>query len=184
MNPNQFPIVTYEKPTDAMIEFFLNRTQLHIKRVAHCIHSVAHFLPFSDELHERAATHDASKFEPPERLPYIWLTEFHRCRQHAIPFEYPAGVRELVKDAIRHHVTRNRHHPEFHRNPNEMLDIDLIEMVCDWTAMSQELGQHGGSARGWAEKVIGTQHSFDAKRKARIMEIIAMVDEANRTKDD
>ena len=25
-----------------------------------------------------------------------------------------------------------------------MTDVDLIEMVCDWTAMSQEFAQDGG----------------------------------------
>ena len=41
-------------------------------------------------------------------------------------------------------MTTNRHHPDFHANPNDMSDVDLIEMVCDWTAMAQEFGEDSG----------------------------------------
>ncbi len=58
-------------------------------------------------------------------------------------------MEDSVRSAIEHHVTTNRHHPDFHADPNDMSDVDLIEMVCDWTAMAQEFEQDGGSARGW-----------------------------------
>lgn len=98
---------------------------------------LASLTPFTDELNERALGHDASKFGPEERLPYIWLTEFHRCRRSGEPFTHPEGMEERVRAAIAHHVTTNRHHPEYHADPNDMTDADLIEMVCDWTAVSE-----------------------------------------------
>ena len=130
----------------------------------------------TDELEERARVHDASKFGPEERMPYIWLTEFHRCRQSGEPFSYPDGMEERVRAAIEHHVTSNRHHPEFHTDPNDMTDVDLIEMVCDWTAMSQEFGQDGGSARGWADKTIGPRLQFNSDRRGFVYRMIDLLD--------
>ena len=129
-----------------------------------------------DELLERARVHDASKFGPEERIPYVWLTEYHRCRRNGEPFEYPDGIAEAVQRAIRHHVTTNRHHPEFHADPNDMSDVDLIEMVCDWTAMAQEFSQDGGSARGWADKTVGKRVAFNAEKRRFIYQVIEELD--------
>lgn len=131
-----------------MTAFYERRTKEHIERVGKCLALLANVTPYGGELLERARHHDASKFGPEERIPYIWLTEYHRRRRTGDPLEYPPGVAEPVDRAIRHHLSTNRHHPEFHADPNEMTGVDLIEMVCDWTAMAQEFGQDGGSARG------------------------------------
>lgn len=48
----------------------------------------------------------------------------------------------------------------------------LIEMVCDWTAMAQEFGEERGSARGWADKVIGKRIMFNAERRQFIYRMI------------
>ena len=48
-----------------------------------------------------------------------------------------------MKLAIQHHVTTNRHHPEFHADANDMSDVDLIEMVCDWTASRRRTNNIG-----------------------------------------
>ena len=49
-----------------------------------------------------------------------------------------------------------------------MSDVDIIEMVCDWTAMALEFGQDGGSARGWADKTIGQRVEFNHDRQRLI----------------
>lgn len=130
----------------------------------------------AEELKRRADVHDASKFGPEEYVPYVWLTEFHRCRRLGEPFSYPVGMEERVRNAIAHHVTTNRHHPEFHDDPNNMTDVDLIEMVCDWAAMSQEFGQDGGSARGWADKTIGNRVRLNNDRKRFLYSMIDLLD--------
>jgi len=163
-------------PTPQMVEFYERRTNEHIERVRRCLTVMASVTEHSDELMERARSHDASKFGPEERLPYIWLTEFHRCRQSGEPFAYPNGVEQLVRAAVQHHLTVNRHHPEFHAHPNEMTDVDLIEMVCDWTAMSQEFGQDGGSARGWADKTIGHRLHFSDDKRKFVYTVIDLLD--------
>jgi hypothetical protein len=164
-------------PTPDMAAFYQRRTEDHIERVRRCLALMAEGSAYGAELLERGRLHDASKFGAEERIPYIWLTEFHRCRQAGEPFAYPPGVADDVKRAIHHHVTSNRHHPEFHADPNEMSEVDLIEMVCDWTAMAQEFGQDGGSARGWADKTIGTKFAFNAD-KARL--VYGMIEELDR----
>jgi len=164
------------EPTPEMVAFYERRTREHIDRVRRCLALLTKVTDFRDELLERARVHDASKFGPEERIPYVWLTEYHRCRRGGEPFEYPEGVAESVQRAIRHHVTTNRHHPEFHVDPNAMSDVDLIEMVCDWTAMSQEFGQDGGSARGWADRTIGTRVAFNAEKRQFIYRMIEELD--------
>lgn len=160
-----------------MVAFYERRTNEHIERVRKCLRLLAAVTDYGDELIERANIHDASKFEPEERIPYIWLTEYHRCRRNGQKFQYPEGVKEMVKKAINHHVTSNRHHAEFHDDPNDMSDVDLIEMVCDWTAMSQEFNQDGGSARGWADKTIGHRVAFNADKRRFIYQVIDLLDQ-------
>ena len=164
------------EPTAEMLAFYERRTNEHIERVRRCLTLLARVTGHGDELLERARAHDASKFGPEELIPYVWLTEYHRCRRGGEPFEYPEGVAEAVRRAIRHHVTANRHHPEFHADPNDMSEVDLIEMVCDWTAMAQEFGQDGGSARGWADKTVGERVAFNAEKRRFIYRMIEVLD--------
>jgi hypothetical protein len=164
------------EPTPEMLEFYERRTNEHIERVRKCLTLMASVTHHGQKLLERARVHDASKFGPEERLPYVWLTEHHRCRRKGEPFEYPPGVAEAVDRAIQHHVTSNRHHPEFHADPNEMSEVDLIEMVCDWTAMAQEYGQNGGSARGWADKTVGKRVKFSEEKHRFIYRMIEELD--------
>ena len=159
-----------------MLAFYERRTTEHIERVRRCLTLLAAVSDCGPALIERAEVHDASKFGPDERLPYVWLTEFHRCRRAGEPFEYPAGMEDEVKRAVRRHVTTNRHHPEFHADPNDMSDVDLIEMVCDWTAMALEFGQDGGSARGWADKVIGRRVAFGPEKQQFVYRTIEELD--------
>ena len=165
------------EPTPEMLAFYERRTNEHIERVRRCLTLLAGVTGHGEELLERGRIHDASKFGPEERIPYVWLTEYHRCRRNGEPFEYPEGMAERVKRAIRHHVTSNRHHPEFHADPNDMTDVDLIEMVCDWTAMALEFGQDGGSARGWADRTVGPRVAFSAAKRQFIYR---MIDELDR----
>jgi hypothetical protein len=164
------------EPTPEMLAFYERRTNEHVQRVYRCLTLLADITDYGEELIERARIHDASKFSPEERIPYVWLTEYHRCKRNGEPFTYPEGMEERVTLAIRHHVSSNRHHPEFHANANDMSDVDLIEMVCDWTAMAQEFGEEGGSARGWADKVIGKRVAFNAERTRFIYQIIEALD--------
>ncbi len=164
------------EPTPAMLEFYERRTRAHIERVRRCLELLAEGSPYRDELLARARVHDASKFGPDERNSYVWVTEYHRCRRSGEPFAYPPGVEDAVRQAVRHHVTTNRHHPEAHADPNDMTDADLIEMVCDWTAMAQEFDEPGGSARGWADRTVGKRFDFRPEKRDFIFQVIVELD--------
>jgi hypothetical protein len=164
------------EPTPEMVAFYECRTNEHIERVRRCLAVMSSATEYGDELLERGRVHDDSKFGPQERIPYIWLTEFHRCRRTGEPFTYPEGMEDRVRVAIEHHMTANRHHPDFHADPNDMSDVDIIEMICDWTAMSQEFGQDGGSARGWADKTIGNRLHLNDDRIRFVYKMIVLLD--------
>src|SRR3954447_18842883 len=96
------------EPKADMLAFYEHRTREHIERVRKCLALLARATDYGEELIERARTHDASKFGPEERIPYVWLTEYHRRRRNGEAFEYPEGIAERVRLAIQHHVTTNR----------------------------------------------------------------------------
>jgi hypothetical protein len=64
--------------TPEMVALYERRTREHIDRVRRCLALLAEVTDYRDELLERANVHDASKFGPEERIPYVWLTEY-RC---------------------------------------------------------------------------------------------------------
>lgn len=126
------------------------------------------------DLWERAYLHDRSKFNEPERTPYVWRTWKSYCDLNNISFQYPEGMEQQVRDAIFHHITHNRHHPEWHPDPDEMTKIDLIEMVCDWKAMGQEFGEK--SPMGWADRVLGRRFHFSQYKCDLIRDLIREMD--------
>lgn len=161
------------QPTQKMIDHYEKRTKEHIDRVDANMSKVAASTDYKG-LEERK--HDASKYGSEERIPYIWLTEFHRCKNEGEDFTYPPGIEAEVNRAAKLHVETNKHHPEAHENIEDMTDLDIIEMVCDWTAMSQELEQDDGSARGWADKNVGTKWKFTDNQKDLIYKTIDILD--------
>jgi len=162
--------------TDEMIKSYEKRTRKHIDRVAKNLRKVHSYTDYDDDLLHRASTHDDSKYGEEERVPYIWLTEFHRCKNDGIDFEYPEGVEERVRAATKHHITTNPHHPEAHSDPSDMSEVDIIEMVCDWAAMAQELGENNGSAKGWADKNVGSKWKFSDEQVELIYSTIDILD--------
>ena len=162
-------------PPPEAYEHFYKRTDNHIRMVQHNLYLWMLHRPESfNALKERAAFHDESKFREPEKTPYVWRTWQSYCTLNNLPFQYPEGMEQQVRDAIFHHITHNRHHPEWHPDPDEMNEIDLIEMVCDWKSMSQEFGDK--SPIGWADKVLGRRFHFSQKKCDFIRDLIIQTD--------
>ncbi|KAF2069786.1 hypothetical protein CYY_008893 [Polysphondylium violaceum] len=129
--------------TNEMREYFYKRTEKHINRVRELMMLMEGYetLKRSDLL-ERGIAHDQSKYLEPEVTGYIWLSWFHYCKNSNIKFAYPSDtIIEMVNNAVDHHLKSNLHHPESHSNINNMSTLDIVEMVCDWSAISQELNQ-------------------------------------------
>jgi len=82
----------------------------------------------------RGFVHDASKF-------------------HGIEWDFlhagPEVAAEGLRLAITQHRRTNSHHPEYWGGIDNMPEICVAEMVCDWYARSQEFGT---GLREWIDK--------------------------------
>lgn len=165
-----------DKPPQEAIDLFRRRTSLHVQRVRDNIYLWQDkHTEFFEELSSRASNHDKSKFFEPELTPYIWLTWENHCLLNNIPLELDQDIKYSIAHAISHHITKNRHHPEFHSNPDNMTKVDLIEMVCDWKAIGQEMGEK--SPMDYANRVLGKKFHFSPEKCEEIKKIIIELDE-------
>lgn len=100
-------------------------TTNHIKDVATLLINMA------SELLERASKHDDSKLKSPEK------ELFDKYTLKDLEYgskEYKKSLDNL-KPALDHHYANNSHHPEYYKNGIKGMDIiDIIEMLCDWSA--------------------------------------------------
>lgn len=85
------------------------------------------------ELWTRAIVHDASKLIEPEKEIFDEYTPKLKDSTYGSPEykEFLVGMGE----ALQHHYSENRHHPEhFENGIRDMNLIDIVEMFCDWKA--------------------------------------------------
>jgi len=128
-------------PTQEMIDFYEKRTKDHIKRVQNNLKkymSVVKEGYDKSKLSNRIQSHDKSKYSDEEYIPYVWLSWQKKEENEGRKFPVHPDVGKIVDKAWTHHKSSNSHHPEYHSNSKKMSNEDLIEMVCDWAAMSQE----------------------------------------------
>ena len=127
-----------------------------------------------DELENRATKHDDDKCSDELCGPYIWLNwKSHQAKTLSTNYQYPdESISAAVNSACWAHVRQNKHHPEAHMSQylidslskidkmnthdqevllqqmstelEKMTILDIVEMVCDWKAMSQEYGTDCG----------------------------------------
>lgn len=111
-------------------EFFYSETNKHIRNVQLLMHQII------GDLLWQARLHDVSKFDDEEADLFAEITP--ELGKH--PYgseEYKANLAK-IKPAIDHHNLNNFHHPENHVKGIAGMDLmELIEMICDWTAASK-----------------------------------------------
>lgn len=91
-------------------------------------------------LEDRARVHDESKLESPELEAFDRMTPLLAELEYGSD-EYKAALRELGP-ALQHHYEENSHHPEHYaRGIRGMSLLDLIEMLCDWSAAAMRVKQ-------------------------------------------
>ncbi len=128
----------------------------HAKELARCLRHIMTVQGLlrrvARQLLDRADGHDLSKLAPDELGGMIEID--------AIAGRYglnsPEYMAALSGEAIQLHQSRHSHHPEYHPNGIEDMDIfDLIEMVCDWKAANQLRGhpEWGKSVDMMAERL-------------------------------
>lgn len=175
----QPPTLDPDCPPEPLVRRFLRRTHTHIALVRKNLEIVAAHPDhghLAEELRRRGEEHDRSKFTEAELVPRIWLLEYYRCKAAGEPFEHPPGMSERVETALRLHMAANRHHPEYHADVNDMTEADVIEMVCDWTAVAELI--HGArSALDWARQCVEVTYPFDAAHRELIFKIVHLLGE-------
>ena len=88
------------EPTKEMVDFFEERMHDHIRQVGEAIDKIIEHCPYLKTfLEERKKLHDCSKFEEPERSPYIWITWFYKLKAQGIKFDYPDDIKDKVVEA-------------------------------------------------------------------------------------
>jgi hypothetical protein len=69
---------------------------------------------------------------------------------YGIEFDYLHAGKDTPKEeldlAVKQHIRTNSHHPEYWGGFENMPELAIAEMVCDWYARSQEFGT---SVRDW-----------------------------------
>ena len=171
-------IDTYLALNEAMKDWFYARTNNHIK----LLKEYAQLILTSDIIKDthpfitRVVIHDRSKYEFPEYEPYVYITWKYRCIREGVSFKVPEHIEAQMIEATEHHVKNNPHHPEYWTNqkgsfinttdrdkPLVLVDATkmdnnaIIEMVCDWMAVSEE---KKSQIRDWAKMNIGIRWDF------------------------
>lgn len=102
-------------------------------------------------LYLHAFTHDLSKFHPKEFIPYArkfygkgWLPKesyYGDIRNH-YPYKYTQmGIDKAFDKGWQHHKDRNKHHWDYWHERSLVMPYEyVIQMVCDWRAMSKKFG--------------------------------------------
>ncbi len=85
------------------------------------------------ELTHRGETHDQCKLQEPEAE--IFAVYMKKLRDVEYGSDEYKGYLKEMDPAVKHHYENSRHHPEFHENGiNDMNLIDLLEMITDWSS--------------------------------------------------
>jgi len=186
-----------KKNMDIMEKYFVYRTKKHISRVQGFIDSAIEFFPEMEaDLRGRGAQHDMSKFYIPERKHYIILTWKYKCAKEGVAFSISDKESEHIRDTTFHHCKNNPHHPEYWDkslkiNPvnkesrekrdviadaSAMDDLSVIEMVCDWSAMSAMSVENGEPGpKKWADESIKDRWKFSKHQQDLIYEVIDLL---------
>jgi hypothetical protein len=105
-------------------------TLAHIRRVQTLLDRVC------IELARRAAYHDASKLQEPEKSMFDRMTPLLKTLTYGSD-EYKAALVEMGT-ALDHHYAHNSHHPQHYPNGiSGMSLLDVIEMLVDWKAAGE-----------------------------------------------
>ena len=194
----------FADPQSEQYKWFVERTNKHIGLVKKACGQIVEAYPEFEELLQRAEVHDASKFEEPEKTPYIEITWRHKLENSKDEFDpinnkgykKPGTLdNEEENKATLHHITSNQHHPEFHLkvksdanisatdrdksdkvvDASAMPDLDVAEMVADWQAMTEELGKN--TTREWFDKQKDVRWHFSDKQIELIDKLIKVFED-------
>lgn len=117
--------------------FLINDLIEHKKLILDCAKIMSNYLylnnekELSEEIIKRAIVHDSSKLDNDELKSFLELKIKEKSFRNA-----KSLLNDYEKERISIHWRKNRHHPEYYNNIEDMKEIDIIEMVCDWFSRS------------------------------------------------
>lgn len=100
---------------------------------AHKYWVAVYLLKMAARLVKRAITHDNSKYSWIEAEGFAKVIDRLKGSTYGSP-EYKETLRR-IRPSIEHHKANNPHHPEFHKEGINGMDlVDLAELAADWRA--------------------------------------------------
>ncbi len=170
------------KITKEMIDYSDKRLAYHIERCKTNMLSIVDQTDVKrEDAEKRGEDHDELKFTKEEREHYIWVDEFYRRNSKDKKWDYPKSLKTQVRKATKHHISNSAHHPESHKDINDMTNLDILEMVCDWQAISDERKETG--CRGWADSNVGKRWKFNEERTKQIYKYISLLEGRSTSTD-
>ena len=115
-----------------------------------------------ESLVEHIYTHDDSKFSIEEMMGYILMTEKYNRK---VGYRFTEDDQRTMDKAWEHHKKVNSHHPEYFEDVSLMKQIDVVDMCCDWGAMSLEFDN---SLVDFKEEKAYPKYNFTDDQKALV----------------
>lgn len=195
----EMAIFSYKRTSNHQTQVFNNLKILSQQNLKECLSLNETFLS-KDELIKRRQNHDKSKFLAPEREAYVYINwKHHMEKDLKKKYVYSDEIQEKIDKAIHHHWKENSHHPEFYyfkdgnilednkekikHSLKEMSDLDLLEMLADWMAVSQE---YKTDCKEFVKNNIGDDKRwpFSEEQKTKIHRIVNTLEQALHANND
>lgn len=129
-------------------------------------------------LQDRMLWHDASKLRDPEKEAF----DVYSPKLASLVYgtdEYRATLREM-KPALEHHYAMNSHHPEHYPDGIQGMSLlDLVEMLCDWSAAGLRHKNNAGVAH--SIELNQKRFGYSDELKAILLNTAALVEGAGLT---
>jgi hypothetical protein len=109
----------------------------YVKTVIHKYHVHRFMTKTCISLMKRSLLHDLSKFSRVETSAFAYVDKHYKDVDYGSD-EYFEKL-EKIREALNHHYMLNTHHPEHYDGIYDMAILDIIEMLCDWAAVSSDL---------------------------------------------
>jgi hypothetical protein len=172
------------KTTYSMIQHFENRTNYHISLVRKYLDKI---IALNDTrldlaaLEEEKEQHDLSKFKEPEYTPYLHVNWKYHMKERGAEYIPSNVIENQMNSATFHHVSTNKHHPDYWDNNLNLDNRDKIvdstkmpltyvaTMVADWLAMSEEKKTNPYE---WAKQNINKRWKFNKEQEEFIYDLI------------
>jgi hypothetical protein len=116
--------------------------------------------------------HDASKFSEEEFEPYAqkWFNDGEKTPEYEAAWE--------------HHYKNNEHHPEFW-DGQDIPEIFILEMLCDWGSFSIDKGNLNELISFYYDKARDDEEkNLSENTKAYIEEVLSKIDSVINKEDD